>query len=177
MTIAYNDTLFTDLRLTCDCSIPDIRCLCACISARSGVLLCPEVWPSPSYRVCPYLLSRWLTLCHRRQGEKIRIGIHNTYIHTDMQGLGIAVKLTLGGSNQFVLGGTWFFVFFCASCIIIQMNYLNKVRLYVCMSFLSIINQPLGFGYIQHSGRDAGILRALHDIYHYRISTAVQWMG
>ncbi len=43
------------------------------------------------------------------------------------QGLGIAVKLTFSGDNQLGKGSTWFFIAFCATCIVIQMNYLNKV--------------------------------------------------
>jgi len=40
--------------------------------------------------------------------------------------VGIAIRLTLNGHNQFNRVGTWFFVAVVASCIMTQMNYLNK---------------------------------------------------
>ena len=39
---------------------------------------------------------------------------------------GIAVKLTLGGNNQFTLPSTYVFVIVMAGCILTQMTYLNK---------------------------------------------------
>ena len=43
-----------------------------------------------------------------------------------IKGLSIAVKLTVSGDSQVQNPLAWFFVLACASCIVIQMNYLNK---------------------------------------------------
>lgn len=43
-----------------------------------------------------------------------------------IKGFGVAVKLTFSGHNQFVRPSTYVFILVSASCIIIQMNYLNK---------------------------------------------------
>lgn len=40
--------------------------------------------------------------------------------------LGIAIKLTFEGQNQFTYWDTWFFVMVVIVCILTQMNYLNK---------------------------------------------------
>ena len=40
--------------------------------------------------------------------------------------VGIAIRLTLRGDNQFDQLGTWFFVVVVVACILTQMNYLNK---------------------------------------------------
>ena len=43
-----------------------------------------------------------------------------------IKGFGIAVKLTLGGSNQFIYVSTYVFGTVVSLCIIVQMNYFNK---------------------------------------------------
>ena len=43
-----------------------------------------------------------------------------------IKGLSIAVKLTVSGDSQVENPLAWFFVLACGSCIVIQMNYLNK---------------------------------------------------
>jgi hypothetical protein len=43
-----------------------------------------------------------------------------------VKGLGVAVKLTFAGNNQFTHPSTYVFVGVTATCILIQMNYLNK---------------------------------------------------
>ncbi|URE23630.1 hypothetical protein MUK42_17477 [Musa troglodytarum] len=43
-----------------------------------------------------------------------------------VKAVGIALKLTLSGMNQFVYAQTWFFTAVVAICCLIQMNYLNK---------------------------------------------------
>jgi len=45
-----------------------------------------------------------------------------------VKALGTALKLTFEGNNQLLYPETWFFVFIVATCVITQMNYLNKVR-------------------------------------------------
>jgi hypothetical protein len=44
-----------------------------------------------------------------------------------VKALGIALKLTLEGTNQLVYSQTWVFLIVVISCILMQINYLNKV--------------------------------------------------
>lgn len=44
-----------------------------------------------------------------------------------VKAIGIALKLTLSGTNQLVYPQTWAFTFIVLLCVITQMNYLNKV--------------------------------------------------
>jgi magnesium transporter len=44
-----------------------------------------------------------------------------------VKALGIALKLTFSGINQLVYIQTWVFLLVVVSCIVTQMNYLNKV--------------------------------------------------
>lgn len=43
-----------------------------------------------------------------------------------IKGLGVAVKLTLSGNNQFGRPATYVFGLLVAGCIVVQMNYFNK---------------------------------------------------
>ncbi|CAL3964770.1 unnamed protein product [Diplocarpon coronariae] len=43
-----------------------------------------------------------------------------------VKAFGIAVKLTLGGNNQFTHPSTYVFIILCTVCIMTQMNYFNK---------------------------------------------------
>jgi hypothetical protein len=43
-----------------------------------------------------------------------------------IKGFGVAVKLTIGGSNQFTHPSTYVFAIMVALCILVQMNYFNK---------------------------------------------------
>lgn len=43
-----------------------------------------------------------------------------------IKAIGIAVKLTLGGNNQFKQFSTYIFAIFVVVCILTQMNYFNK---------------------------------------------------
>ncbi|KAL9260930.1 putative magnesium transporter NIPA3 [Drosera capensis] len=43
-----------------------------------------------------------------------------------VKGLGIALKLTFSGMNQLIYPQTWIFAVFVVTCILTQMNYLNK---------------------------------------------------
>ena len=43
-----------------------------------------------------------------------------------VKAFGIAVKLTLGGNNQFTHASTYVFAIVTAFCILTQMNYINK---------------------------------------------------
>lgn len=57
-----------------------------------------------------------------------------------IKALGMALKLTFSGNNQFSHPSTYAFLILSASCIMVQMNYLNKalasfpVNMYVPIS-------------------------------------------
>lgn len=44
-----------------------------------------------------------------------------------VKALGTLLKLTFEGKNQLLYPDTWFFMLVVAICVIMQMNYLNKV--------------------------------------------------
>jgi len=56
-----------------------------------------------------------------------------------VKAFGIALKLTLGGNNQFTHASTYVFAIITCFCILIQMNYLNKAL----NAFSTIIVNPL----------------------------------
>jgi len=43
-----------------------------------------------------------------------------------IKAFGIAVRLTISGSNQFTRPSTYFFMVMCIICILVQLNYFNK---------------------------------------------------
>lgn len=53
-----------------------------------------------------------------------------------VKALGIALKLTLSGMNQLIYPQTWAFTVVVITCVITQMNYLNKVDYRVPFSLL-----------------------------------------
>ncbi|XP_020539855.1 probable magnesium transporter NIPA3 isoform X4 [Jatropha curcas] len=46
-----------------------------------------------------------------------------------VKAVGMALKLTFEGNNQLIYPETWLFMFVVATCVITQMNYLNKTKL------------------------------------------------
>ncbi|XP_027079420.1 probable magnesium transporter NIPA3 isoform X7 [Coffea arabica] len=60
-----------------------------------------------------------------------------------VKALGTALKLTFEGKNQLIYLETWFFMFVVATCVITQMNYLNKD--WDGQSAGSIISEICGF--------------------------------
>ncbi|CAA6668417.1 unnamed protein product [Spirodela intermedia] len=75
-----------------------------------------------------------------------------------IKAIGIAIKLTVEGTNQAGRFQAWVFAMVAATCIIIQLNYLNKVVLifYVLtaswMIFFGFVAFLTGTGYLQHRG-------------------------
>jgi hypothetical protein len=72
------------------------------------------------YRVCPR---------YGRKNPLIYISICSTVGSVSImavKGVGIAVKLTLGGYNQFTHPSTYVFILVTVVCILTQMNYFNK---------------------------------------------------
>ncbi|KAJ0024587.1 hypothetical protein Pint_07776 [Pistacia integerrima] len=55
-----------------------------------------------------------------------------------IKAIGIAIELTLEGSNQLGRFQTWIFLMVSVTCIIIQLNYLNKVWNNYLFLFLSV---------------------------------------
>jgi hypothetical protein len=43
-----------------------------------------------------------------------------------IKAMGIAIKLTIEGTNQLVYPATWFFTMMAITCVVMQLNYLNK---------------------------------------------------
>ena len=57
-----------------------------------------------------------------------------------IKAIGIAIKLTMEGLSQVAHFQTWVFVMVAISCIIVQLNYLNKVSvLLFCSNRFGII--------------------------------------
>lgn len=60
-----------------------------------------------------------------------------------VKALGTSLKLTFEGKNQLIYAETWFFVLVVAICVVMQMNYLNKVCYLI--RFIMCIPNQLGF--------------------------------
>lgn len=57
-----------------------------------------------------------------------------------IKAIGIAIKLTLEGSSQVASFQTWIFAMVAVTCIITQLNYLNKVSsLFSCCFLVSMV--------------------------------------
>lgn len=55
---------------------------------------------------------------------------YKTFLHMQVmsvKALGTSLKLTFEGMNQIIYPQTWFFMLVVLTCVITQMNYLNKV--------------------------------------------------
>lgn len=50
-----------------------------------------------------------------------------------VKAVGIALKLTFEGMNQFIFFETWLFTVVVIGCCLTQINYLNKVCIYIYM--------------------------------------------
>lgn len=76
-----------------------------------------------------------------------------------VKAFGIALKLTLGGNNQFTHASTYVFIILVAVCILTQMNYFNKAlsqfptSLYVSPSaaVIELSNNPFCIGLIRYT--------------------------
>lgn len=72
------------------------------------------------YRVAPL---------HGKKNPLIYISICSTVGSVSIMSVkafGIALKLTLGGANQFTYPSTYVFIIVTVVCILTQMNYFNK---------------------------------------------------
>lgn len=72
------------------------------------------------YRVAPL---------HGKRNPLIYISICSTVGSISVMSVkafGIALKLTLGGTNQFTYPSTYVFIIVTVVCILTQMNYFNK---------------------------------------------------
>ncbi|KAL8715526.1 MAG: hypothetical protein Q9220_000862 [cf. Caloplaca sp. 1 TL-2023] len=90
---------------------PGFLFYCAAVAVFSSVMI---------YRVAPL---------HGRKNPLIYISICSTVGSISVMSVkafGIALKLTLGGSNQFTYPSTYVFIIVTVVCILTQMNYFNK---------------------------------------------------
>ncbi|KAL8833354.1 MAG: hypothetical protein Q9170_004307 [Blastenia crenularia] len=90
---------------------PGFLFYCAAVAIFSSVMI---------YRVAPQ---------HGRKNPLIYISICSTVGSISVMSVkafGIALKLTLGGSNQFTYPSTYVFIIVTVVCILTQMNYFNK---------------------------------------------------
>ncbi|KAL8738793.1 MAG: hypothetical protein Q9181_000471 [Wetmoreana brouardii] len=90
---------------------PGFLLYCAAVAIFSSVMI---------YRVAPQ---------HGKKNPLIYISICSTVGSISVMSVkafGIALKLTLGGSNQFTYPSTYVFIIITAVCILTQMNYFNK---------------------------------------------------
>ncbi len=64
-----------------------------------------------------------------------------------IKAIGIAIELTIEGTNQAKYFATWVFAMVAITCIITQLNYLNMVRVYICLhlplSFVSLVKSNI----------------------------------
>ena len=56
-----------------------------------------------------------------------------------VRALGIALKLTFSGMNQLLYPQTWAFAVIVIICVLIQLNYLNKVTWHFFSAFSTYI--------------------------------------
>ncbi|KAK2971910.1 hypothetical protein RJ640_011691 [Escallonia rubra] len=66
-----------------------------------------------------------------------------------VKALGTSLKLTFEGKNQLIYPETWFFTFIVATCVITQMNYLNKATWWRKW-FEAVITDVLVLGHGSH---------------------------
>ncbi|KAK4341532.1 hypothetical protein RND71_040033 [Anisodus tanguticus] len=77
-----------------------------------------------------------------------------------VKAIGMALKLTFGGQNQFKYFETWFFIIFVLIFCLLQLNYLNKD--YVHQNTTQIITELCGFvtilcgTFLLHKTKDMG---------------------
>lgn len=71
-----------------------------------------------------------------------------------VKAVAIALKLSFGGSNQFIYIQTWFFIVVVIVCCLVQLNYLNKVSVHnvdaICVNLhlcVSLLKWVIMFGH------------------------------
>ena len=76
-----------------------------------------------------------------------------------VKGFGLAIKLTLAGNNQLWRVGTWVFGFVVVGCIVVQMNYFNKVCSFSEKFQIGKLIIVAGFGFIFNKCSQSNLLR------------------
>lgn len=69
-----------------------------------------------------------------------------------VKAVGIAIKLTLDGVNQAIYFQTWIFAMVAVTCIIIQLNYLNKVSIMIFFSSSLLFVQYHAYYHLPSTG-------------------------
>jgi len=106
-----------------------------CYCGHTCLSVCPTLWADTCHGLYRCLFSCWfhLGMCFLILHVFIISGcVLSTKVCQTMQvmsvkALGIALKLTFSGTNQLTYPQTWAFTLVVISCVITQMNYLNKV--------------------------------------------------
>lgn len=80
-----------------------------------------------------------------------------------VKALGIAMKLTLSGVNQFVYPQTWLFAILVTTFLLTQMNYLNKVTAHFGL-FSFLLFSAMIFQEIHFSSSPFLILQSLYEL-------------
>lgn len=62
-----------------------------------------------------------------------------------VKALGTSLKLTFEGENQLIYPETWFFMLVVAICVIMQMNYLNKVCDSMSLKIRTLVSSYIHF--------------------------------
>ncbi|GJU31556.1 probable magnesium transporter NIPA4, partial [Tanacetum coccineum] len=87
-----------------------------------------EVWDlatEPAAQSHVFEVARWVTGLARHSLVLVWSDQVDPKVMS-VKAIGIALKLTLSGTNQLVYPQTWAFTFIVLLCVITQMNYLNK---------------------------------------------------
>lgn len=99
--------------------------VCSLVGSLS---VCIIIWFPVTLNLFIYLfLSSLLFLCHLVSKYFYILGV--IWQVMSVKALGIALKLTLSGMNQLIYPQTWAFTIVVITCVLTQMNYLNKVVL------------------------------------------------
>lgn len=124
-----------------------LSCLffCRCDSGCCTYLsLYSSLWKNPSDSLCRSVLSDGfsyglLVILHVVSTMTLSIPLLNHYVPSknksflsfvqvmSVKAVGIALKLTFSGMNQFIYFQTWIFTVIVIFCCLMQINYLNKV--------------------------------------------------
>ena len=82
-----------------------------------------------------------------------------------VKGLGVAVRLTFSGNNQFTRPATYVFAILVAGCIVVQTNYFNKA---LDTFSTNVYVLPFTFFISLHFPTSPSLF--LGHVYHFRVS-------
>ncbi|KAJ6984627.1 hypothetical protein NC653_022807 [Populus alba x Populus x berolinensis] len=105
-----------------------LRGLSDCVGFHSDLPFCSTMRALECVSVHRHLFIDGFTLDLSREvtDKNVIYAFLGQHKVMSVKALGTALKLTFEGNNQLLYPETWFFVFIVATCVITQMNYLNK---------------------------------------------------